>query len=219
MFKTIGPKTFKTFSFLFITATGGPGLGLPGSPTTKLERVLGMPTLFRFLGYRLFSFRRLQLPGRRSQGPGRQRRRRLTCLTATLRGMQQNHRHLPELINAISQTIFIGKQWTRHALEKKPSCFQNFLFGLRTKNLFLDIKKCRNSVKPSFSLFYRHPKPGTALLNYAISYKRIDIYCQYKPIREHFLTVTQRFLRHSPLLQYEDEILGIISRCTLYNGH
>ena len=28
-----------------ITATGGPVLGLPGLPTTKLERVLGMPAL------------------------------------------------------------------------------------------------------------------------------------------------------------------------------
>ena len=30
---------------LFIIATGGPGLGLPGLPTAKLERVLGMPAL------------------------------------------------------------------------------------------------------------------------------------------------------------------------------
>ena len=28
-----------------ITATGGPGLGLPGLPTTKFERVLGVPAL------------------------------------------------------------------------------------------------------------------------------------------------------------------------------
>ena len=28
-----------------ITATGGPGLGLPGLPATKLERVLGIPAL------------------------------------------------------------------------------------------------------------------------------------------------------------------------------